>query len=471
MKAKCDPDVGFGSKEFLNMSFPEGFVWGAASSAYQLEGGAYDDGKGLNIWDVFCRKEGKIANGDTGEVSTDHYHRYAEDVAIMKSMGLGAYRLSISWPRVLPDGIGAVNKAGLDFYDRLIDELLGAGITPYVTLFHWDYPYALYCRGGWLSPDSPDWFAQYTQVVMDKLSDRVSHWFTMNEPNVVVGQGHMTGRSAPGVQLQVPERFCVLKHGLLAHGKAVQVIRAGAKSKPKVGIVSGLSGVVPATEDPADVAATRKLCASVSLGSPESGGWWSEICLRGEFPEALRDAICPGVFDISDADIEQAHQELDFYGGNLYYGQYIRAGANGEPERLPRPPGYAQTARNWPITPRAMYWGPKLFYERYGLPILISESGMSNADYVSADGKVHDPQRIEFIRQYLLQLKRAIDDGVPILGYLHWSILDSFEWMFGYNYRFGMVHVDYETFKRTPKDSAEFYSQVIATNGANLKQK
>jgi len=447
------------------MSFPKDFIWGAASAAYQLEGCAYDDGKGLNIWDVFCRKEGKIANGDTGEVSTDHYHRYAEDVALMKSIGLKGYRMSISWARVLPEGIGRVNQAGLDFYDRLVDELLAAGITPFITLFHWDYPYALYCRGGWMNPDSPDWFAQYAGVVMDRLSDRVSNWFTLNEPNVVVGQGHFTGRSAPGIVLQRPELFRVMKHLIVAHGKAVQAIRASAKTPAKVGLVASMGSAVPLTDDPADVEAARQLRSRDHADEPSGHAWWYDVCLSGRIPAGGEALFVPGIFEFTEQDIADAHQPLDYYGGNCYYGQYVKAGPDGEPVRLPRRPGYDQTARNWPIMPRALYWCPKLFYEQYRIPIIISENGMSNADYVSQDGAVHDPQRVEFIRQYLRQLKRAIDDGVPVLGYMYWSILDSFEWMFGYNYRFGLIHVDYETQKRTLKDSAHYYKQVIATNG------
>ncbi len=454
------------------MAFPEGFIWGAASSSYQIEGGGLADGKGLNIWDVFCKKEGVIANGDTGEVSTDHYHRYKEDVALMKSMGLTGYRLSISWPRVLPDGTGKPNEAGIAFYERLIDELLAAGITPFVTLFHWDLPYALYHRGGWLNEDITDWYADYATLIMERLSDRVSNWFTTNEPNVVVGQGHFTGRSAPGITLQRPELFRVMKHLIVSHGKAVQAIRASAKTPAKVSFVAGLHALVPLDEDnPADVKAARAAYMKTSNpDNPQGEAWWKEMCFNGRIPEGGEKVFTPGIFEVTDEDLKNTHQELDYYGGNLYYGGYIKAGPDGEPVRLPRKPGFVQTGRNWPIMPRAMYWGPKLFYEKYKMPIILSENGMSNADYVSSDGKCHDPQRVEFLKQYLTQLKRAVDDGVEILGYMHWSILDSMEWMFGYNYRFGLIHTDYETFKRTPKDSAEYYSKIIASNGACLDE-
>ncbi len=453
------------------MAFPKDFIWGAASSSYQIEGGGLADGKGLNIWDVFCEKEGKIANGDTGMVSTDHYHRYKEDVALMKSMGLTGYRLSISWPRVLPDGTGKVNEAGMAFYENLIDELLAAGITPFVTLFHWDLPYALYLRGGWLNEDITNWYADYATLIMERLSDRVSNWFTTNEPNVVVGQGHFTGRSAPGITLQRPELFRVMKHLIVSHGKAVQAIRASAKTPARISYVAGLHGMVPENEDnPADVAATR--AAYMKAGNPDSPTgdiWWKEMCFNGRIPEGGEKLFTPGIFEVTDEDLKNTHQELDYYGGNLYYGQYIKAGPDGEPVRLPRKPGFDQTGRNWPIVPRAMYWGPKFFHEKHpDIPIIVSENGMSNADYVSSDGKCHDPQRVEFLKQYLTNLKRAVDEGVPVLGYMHWSILDSMEWMFGYNYRFGLIHTDFETFKRTPKDSAEYYSKVIASNGECL---
>jgi len=452
------------------MSFPEGFVWGASAASYQVEGAASEDGKGPSVWDMMCRKEGAIWNGQSGEVACDHYHRYKEDVALMKEIGLRAYRLSISWPRVIPAGAGSVNLRGLEFYDRLVDELLAAGITPYVTVFHWDYPLELYYRGGWLNPESPDWFAEYTKVVVDRLSDRVTHWMTLNEPQCFVGLGHRDGVHAPGDKLAFREILRLAHHALLAHGRAVEVIRSCSKGEARVGYAPVGVVKIPASEDPQDIEAAR--AATFSITEPKNywnNTWWMDPVILGRYPEDGLESFADDLPDIKADDLETMCQPLDFLGVNIYQGQKVRAGEGGRAEPVGLPTGYDITAFRWPVTPEALRWGPRFLFERYGLPIVITENGMSNVDWVSLDGRVHDPQRIDFTRRYLLQLAKAVEDGVDVRGYFHWSIMDNFEWAEGYRQRFGIIHVDYPTQKRTPKDSAYWYKEVIASNGANLR--
>ena len=452
------------------MGFPGGFVWGSATASYQIEGAADEDGKGPSVWDMMCRKGGTIWNGQSGAVACDHYHRYKEDVAHWKEIGLKGYRLSISWPRVIPAGVGAVNPKGLDFYDKLIDELLAANISPYLTLFHWDYPLELYYRGGWLNPDSPDWFADYTRVVVERLSDRVTHWMTLNEPQCFVGLGHRDGVHAPGDKLAFKEILRMTRHVLLAQGKAVQTIRAHAKSEAKVGYAPVGTVKVPATEDPKDIEAARR--SMFSITEPKgywNNTWWMDPVILGCYPEDGLQAYAPDLPEMGEGDLETMCQPLDFFGVNIYQGQTVRAGPDGNAEPVDLPTGYAMTAFRWPVTPEALRWGPRFFHERYKLPIVITENGLANLDWVALDGKVHDPQRIDFTRRYLLQLGKAIEDGADVRGYFHWSIMDNFEWAEGYRQRFGLIHVDYDSQKRTLKDSAYWYKEVIASNGANLR--
>lgn len=451
--------------------FPPSFVWGAAAASYQIEGAATEDGKGLSVWDMLCRKPGAIWEGHTGNVACDHYHRYAEDVALMQQIGLQAYRFSISWPRVLPDGVGKVSPAGLGFYDRLADNLLEAGVAPYATLFHWDFPYALYCRGGWLNRDSADWFADYARVVVEALGDRVRDWMTLNEIQVFVGMGHLDGEHAPGDKLGMPEVLRVGHHAMLAHGKAVQAIRAASPGPCRVGWAPTTFPMIPVTESPEDIAAARMAMFSVAEEfAIWSNTWWLDPVFFGRYPEdglRLFGAAAPPV---QPGDMETISQPLDFCGFNIYQGSGVQAGPQGDPIPVPRPVGYPKTSFNWPVTPEALYWGPRFMYERYGLPLFITENGLANADWVSLDGVVHDPQRIDFTRRYLLALERAIADGVDMRGYFHWSLMDNFEWANGYRERFGLIFVDYPTQRRVLKDSARWYAEVIASNGAKLHE-
>lgn len=452
------------------MRFPDGFVWGAASSAYQVEGGHDADGKGPSVWDEFCRRPGAIWSGHTGDIACDHYHRYPEDIALMKQIGLQAYRLSISWARVIPEGTGKVNPAGLAFYDRLVDGLLAAGIEPWVTLFHWDYPHALFCRGGWLNRESPDWFAEYTGVVVDRLSDRVSHWMTINEPQIFLGPDHGDAMGAPSLRPTTSERLITAHHTLMSHGRAVQVIRARAKRKPSIGWAPIGRTKYPATDAKADIDAARALTLGVVAKDFWNNTWFADPVVFGRYPEdGIRTFDVPMTF-VKPGDMETIKQPLDFYGVNIYDGEPVRAGPDGKPQIVPHKPGHPQTAVRWFITPEALYWGPRFLYERYKLPIVITENGMSGTDSVSLDGKVHDPLRIDYAQRYLRSVGRAIADGTDIRGYMHWSIMDNFEWQNGYKERFGLIHIDYATQKRTLKDSAHWYSKVIASNGRSLDE-
>ena len=362
-----------------------------------------------------------------------------------------------------------MNEKGLGFYDRLIDELLAAGITPYVTLFHWDYPYELYCRGGWLNPDSPRWFAEYTTVLVDRLGDRVQDWITLNEPQCFVGLGHQDGVHAPGDKLGFSEVLRIGHHALLAHGRAVQAIRARAGQECRVGFAPVGAVSIPASDDPADLEAARRSMFSVQARNCWNNTWWADPVVLGSYPEDGLRLFGEQAARFPDSDLDVMCQPLDFYGVNIYQGALVRAGADGSAEQQGRCDGFPVTCFHWPVTPEALYWGPKLLQERYGLPVIITENGMSGTDWVALDGKVHDPQRIDFLHRYLLETRRAIDDGVDVRGYFHWSIMDNFEWAEGFKQRFGLVYVDYPTGRRTPKDSANWYTEVIATNGESLR--
>lgn len=450
------------------MTFPKDFVWGAASASYQIEGAAYEDGKGLSVWDTFCREPEKVWSGNTGDVACDHYHRYEEDVNLMVKIGLKAYRFSISWPRVIPEGIGAVNAKGLAFYDKLVDFLLEKGIKPWVTLFHWDYPQALYNQGGWLKRDSADWFAEYSRVIVDKLSDRVSHWMPLNEPQCIIHFGHHDGTFAPGLKLKFNEVLLAAHHSLLAHGKAVQILRQHAKTKPVVG--GAPVGIIkmPVSESTEDIEAAKKRMFAIAKKDTWSNTWYADPMIFGRYPEDGVRLFGSDMPEIKEGDMETICQPLDFYGANIYNGQFVKAEKDGRYIEQPLKDGPALTTMDWEVTPESLYWGPRFLYERYNLPIVVTENGMANCDWVHADGKVHDPQRIDFLSLYLKAFHRAIEDGVKTKGYFLWSIMDNFEWALGYKQRFGIIFVDYQRGKRTLKDSAYWYKKVIECNGENI---
>lgn len=450
------------------MIFPKNFVWGAAAAAYQVEGGFQADGKGLSVWDMMCREPGRIAGGQTGEIACDHYHRYKEDVWLMKSMGLQGYRMSIAWPRILPEGVGKVNLKGLQFYSDLVDELLAAGIQPWVTLFHWDYPYELYKRGGWLNRETVEWFAEYTRVVIDALSDRVTNWITINEPQSFIFTGHRTGQHAPGLKLSMSEVLLAAHHTLLAHGWAVQVIRERAKKKPNIGWSPIGMVCHPRSQTAEDIEHARRSSFSiVSRDNMWNNTWFNDPAILGHYPEDGLKLYGQDAPAVRQGDMELIAQPLDYYGTTIYLstpdGEKASAPMDG-----PWPAGHPANAWGWPIEPSCLCWGPKFLYERYKLPIVITENGYCGTDWVALDGRVHDPQRIDYTHRHLLSLRQAIAEGVDVRGYFHWSIMDNFEWAEGFNRRFGLIHVDCTTQKRTLKDSAHWYKTVIESNGKVL---
>ena len=454
------------------MGFRKDFVWGAATASYQVEGAAYEDGKGLNIWDVFCKEEGRVYEGQSGDVACDQYHRYEEDVRLMKEMGLKAYRFSLSWARIQPDGEGAVNEAGLAYYDRLIDALLENGIEPYITLYHWDLPYALQLQGGWMNPSIVEKFARYAAIAAERYSDRVKKFFTINEPQCAAGLGYVTGEHAPGLKAGARAFFAVWQNMLKAHGRAVQELRAHAKGAVEVGAAPCSALYYPATKSEADIEAARRAMFTLQSDSVQEAIWnialWSDPVFKGRYPEGTEQRFGCCLEPLSPEDWETIAAPLDFYGQNMYNAVPVRADENGDPVRVRRPDGAPRTANGWPVTPECMYWGPKFLYERYGKPFYITENGMSSHDWVALDGAVHDGARVDFLHRYLREYRRAAEDGVDLRGYFAWSSHDNFEWNKGYFDRFGLIYVDYETQKRTVKDSGLFYKAVIAANGENL---
>jgi beta-glucosidase len=437
------------------MKFPPGFVWGAATSSYQIEGAAWRDGGGYSVWDMFARHDGKIVAGDTGEVACDHFNRYAEDVALMADLGLQAYRFSVSWPRILPAGVGSTNQRGLDFYDRLVDALLANDIEPWLTLFHWDFPYELYCRGGWLNRASADWFADYTQIMVAHLS----------EPQVYIGLGHHQGSHAPGLSMAFGEALRAAHHTLLAHGKAVQVIRANARKEPVISAAHAGNYFMPLGDNPVDIEAARARNFAIVEKDFFNNSWFSDPMLLGNYPEDGLELFAADMPEIRAGDMATICQPLDYFGANIYWGHYGRATQDQDFE-LVAAERFARTDLDWPVTPEVLYWAPKFYHQRYGLPLVVTENGMANAD-VGTDVMIDDEARIEFINRYLYEYARAIADGVPCLGYITWSLLDNFEWAEGYAKRFGMIHVDYQTQQRTPKQSAYWYRDVIAANAVS----
>lgn len=449
------------------MGFAKDFVWGAATSSYQIEGTGRDSGKGQNIWDVFTKEPGRVYEGHTGDIACDHYHRFREDVAYMKELGLKGYRFSIDWSRVLPEGTGKVNEKGIDFYNALIDELLEQGIEPYITLYHWELPYEIYKRGGWMNPEIVEWFGQYARLVAERFSDRVKYFFTLNEPQCFVGLGFLQGCHAPGVKAPLRDTFEMAHNALKAHGRAVQMLRAYGKQNVQIGYAPTSGMCYPEKETPKDIEAARK--ALFALPDDLSNwtwnvSWWSDPVILGKYPEEGMKKYEKYLPVITDKDMKLISQPIDFYGQNIYNGRCIRMGTDGRPEEVRRPAGFPKTATNWPVTPEALYWGPKFLYERYRKPIYITENGMACHDTVSQDGKVHDPNRIDFMARYLKNLKRAAEE-IDIRGYFQWSLMDNFEWDKGYAERFGIIYVDFETQERIWKDSAYWYRDLIRRNG------
>lgn len=451
------------------MRMPDGFVWGVASASYQVEGAAAQGGRSPSVWDDFSHAPGKTLQGHTGDIACNSYNRINDDVDLIAGLGATAYRFSIAWPRVHPQGTGPANPEGLAYYDRLVDALLARGVQPWVTLFHWDMPTCLYHKGGWLNRDIAHWFADYTKSVVDRLSDRVTHWFTLNEPQIFLGLGHNEGTHAPGLKLPRKDVLLATHHALLAHGHSVQVIRAHAKKPSQIGCAPVGNLKSPATDSPADIEAARTETFRVpAKGWTFNYTWYCDPMLRGHYPADGLELFGSDAPHPAPGDMTTIHQPLDFFGVNIYSSDIVRAGPDGRAVPAERHPGHPITMFRWPVQPDALYWGPRFLQDRYKLPVVITENGLASMDWVHADGKVHDPGRIDFLARYLHQLRRAAADGVDVRGYFQWSIMDNFEWAEGYALRFGLVYVDYRTGERIPKDSYHWYRSVIQSNGAAI---
>ncbi len=450
------------------LKFPEGFVWGAATASYQIEGAWNADGKGESVWDRFTHTPGTIQDGRTGDVACDHYHRWRDDVALMKALGLRAYRFSIAWPRILPQGWGKVNPSGLDFYDRLVDGLLGAGITPFATLYHWDLPQALQEKGGWPARMAAEAFIEYADVISRRLGDRVNYWLTHNEPAVVAFVGYVDGKHAPGIQNNWLASFQAAHHLLLSHGWAVPVLRRNSAGC-KVGIALNPQWALPASPSAADYDAFRYFDGYYNR-------WFLDpIYGRGYPADVIADHtrlghLPPeGMTFIQRGDLDSIAAPTDFLGLN-YYTRTVARSAIPEAENLPatvaRAPRSEWTEVGWESHPDSLrYLLYRLYFDYQPRQIYITENGASYADGPDAAGRVHDPRRILYLRDHLAMAHRAIQNDVPLAGYFVWSLLDNFEWSLGYTQRFGIVWVDYQTQQRIVKDSGQWYAQVIGRNG------
>lgn len=448
--------------------FPEGFLWGAATAAHQIEGSPLADGAGPSIWTRFAHTPGMTLNGDTGDVACDHYRRWKDDVALMKRLGLQAYRFSVSWSRILPEGTGRVNQAGLDFYSRLVDELLANGIEPLLTLYHWDMPAALDDRGGWLNRDCADWFAEYGSVLYRALDGRVKKWVTLNEPWVITDGGYLHGALAPGhrSRFEAP----IASHNLMrAHGAAVQAYRAIGQHE--IGLVVNIEPKYAATESAADAAAVKRAHAYMNEQ-------YLDPALLGSYPPELREIFGEAWPEWPAEDYALIQQKLDFVGIN-YYTRSVTKDAVSYPLNtgVVRQPSGTYTETGWEVFPQGLTDTLTWFKQRYGdIPMYVTENGAAFFDPpvaepdASGERRVRDPLRMDYLQKHISAIHDAIQAGCDIRGYMVWSLLDNLEWSLGYSKRFGVVHVNYATQDRTPKDSAKWYSKVIATHGRSLSE-
>ena len=444
------------------IQFPPDFLWGVATASYQIEGSPLADGAGASIWHRFSHTPGNVLNGDTGDVACDHYYRYASDFSLMRKLGIRNYRLSIAWGRVFPQGKGHINQPGLDFYSRLIDTLLENEISPNVTLYHWDLPVALHDLGGWLNPEIAKWYSDDAATMFRTLGDRVPMWSTFNEPVIVTDLGYLSGSHAPGHRDKYEAR--IVAHNILrAHGMGVQAFRAMNSEASKIGLVVSVEPRYPASDSPEDKAAATRMHAW-------SNSQFLDPALLGRYPNELKEILGDAWTEPSDEDMTLIHQPIDYVGVNYYTRSVVEHDATKPPfcvNRIPQE-GNPHTEMGWEIYPQAFTDILTWIHNRYnGIPIYVTENGSAWPDPPAAEnGRVEDPLRIAYLEDHLDAVRAAMDQGVTLRGYYAWSLLDNFEWSYGYTKRFGIVHVNYETQERTIKDSGRYYSRVIAANGA-----
>jgi len=448
------------------VAFPEGFRWGTASSAYQTEGAIAEDGKGRCVWDDFTHVPGNIANDENGDVACDSYHRLDGDLELLSGLGVDCYRFSVHWARLMPDGRGRLNPKGFDFYDRLVDGLLERGIEPFLTLHHWELPSKLQDEGGWRNRNTSEAFREFAAHCARRFDGRVKRWFTINEPQCIAGLGHARGVHAPGLRLSDAEQALVMHNLLLAHGMAVSALRENSKNPIEVGACTTGRVCYPSE----DTDGNREAAYLETFRTREDDwhflhAWFLDAAVLGRYPGDAPGFLKRFADSADPEDMRVISPKLDFLGLNIYNGNEVDASGS----YVRRHPGHPVTALRWPVSERALRYGPLFIWRRYGLPIYIAENGQSCNDRIFLDGKVHDPDRIDFLRRYLGELGRAIDEGVPIRGYFHWSFTDNFEWHTGYSDRFGLFYTDYRDLRRIPKDSAAFYREVIGTNGRMLE--
>ena len=440
--------------------FPQNFIWGTATAAYQVEGAVHEDGRGPSVWDTFSHTPGKTFQGQTGDVADDFYHRYSQDIPLMQRLGCKGFRFSIAWPRVFPQGTGTPNPKGLDFYKRLVDQLRAARIEPFCTLFHWDLPQALGDKGGWTNPATAHAYADYAHYTVSQLSDRISHWMTINEFGSYIDAGYAANDAPPGIQLSRRELAQTKHYAVLAHGLGVQAIRAAATHPVQVGLAEDISGFMPAVEDEAHIRAAENALR-------EENAAYTTVILEGRYTDAYLARLGADAPHFTPEELKIISSPIDFFGINCYTTQEVVPGANKVGyEVVPRPATYPHMGSPWLfVAPPALYWTPKLMASLWGLKkMYITENGCDSADVVRPDGRVLDSDRVQYLRSYLTQLQRGIAEGVPVHGYFLWSLLDNYEWTSGYSRRFGITYVDYKTQQRIPKLSSDFYRQVIATN-------
>jgi beta-glucosidase len=461
-KTEADQKQSLVLSEKNTLQFPQGFLWGTATASYQIEGAANEDGRGKSIWDTFSHTPGKIINNDNGDIACDFYHKYKEDIQLIKSLNAKAYRFSISWSRIFPDGAGTPNQKGVDFYNRMVDELLANGIEPFATLFHWDLPQTLQDKyKGWQSKETSKAFADYAGFMAEKLSDRVNHFFTLNEMWTFIELGHGNGLHAPGLKLSPAELYQTRHHAVFAHGLAVQAIRAQSKTGTKVGIAENVKVAVPFIETPENIKAAEIATREINAG-------YLTAVLEGKYTDTYLKKAGANAPNFTVDELKIIGSPLDFCGINIYNPEcYVKASSSEDGYQIiPFAKSHPTSTSAWELlAPETLYWGAKHVQNLWDVKeIYVTENGYSSTDELTPDNQINDTDRIMFLRGYLSQLQRATAEGVPVKGYFYWSLVDNFEWAMGFNTRFGLYYMDYKTLKRIPKLSVEYFKAMALKN-------